>query len=92
MPWTDTERTDIYLGDIFFKSFVGIFDQENNSLALAKSSRAANSDSITYSCSGDYCIDPTANPDPSPDPDPEPEPGKRSIENLHMCIRSRVQL
>lgn len=68
---TDVER-HFYFGDIFFKSYVGVFDQESAQIGMAVSSRA--DPTVTITCPGTSC-DPAPEPEPTPpEPTPEPEP------------------
>ena len=78
------EERHFYFGDIFFKQFVGIFDMANGLLGMAKSNKAS-SNSVTFECIGEWCIEsdeetqatdtvPTPTPDPEPTPEPTPEP------------------
>ena len=70
--WNPDERTDFYFGDVFFNSFVGIFNMDTNEVGFAKSSRAASS--VSFECAGDSCAEPEPTPGPVPDDDIEPTP------------------
>lgn len=72
-----TER-HFYFGDVFFKQFVGIFDMANGFMGMAKSKWASSSE-VTFSCEGNWCVEPSeeeqASPDaPSPAVEPTPDP------------------
>ena len=49
-----TEERHFYFGDLFFKQFVGIFDQGNGMLGMALSNRASTS-AVTFECTGAWC-------------------------------------
>lgn len=74
--WDIATERHFYFGDIFFKQFVGVFDQGNNLLGLAKSNLA--STSVEFACAGSACAEPSPAPPtpepPAPTPDPEPTP------------------
>ena len=56
-------------GDIFFKSYVGIFDQGSGTLGFAKSSLADST--VAFTCAGDSCVEPEPTPEPVPVPEEE---------------------
>ena len=72
MPFDQQTERHFYFGDVFFKSFVGVFDSENNMMGLAKSSRAAST--VELICPAETCQTPEPGPDPGPDPEPIPDP------------------
>ena len=52
---TDAER-HFYFGDVFFKQYVGIFDQGNGLMGVALSSKA--SEGVEFACAGNGCVEP----------------------------------
>ncbi len=72
MPFNETAERHFYFGDTFFKSYVGVFDQESGQMGMAVSSRAPAG--VTITCPGTSC-DPAPTPEPEPPtPTPEPDP------------------
>lgn len=72
MPYNLTAERHFYLGDIFFKQYVGVFNPVDSLMGVAKSSRSV--PGVVLDCeSEEACATPTLQPlDPSPDPGPEP--------------------
>ena len=63
----DTER-HFYFGDVFFKQFIGIFDQGNGMMGLAQSVSATSG--ATLACPGTSCSEATEEEKVGPDPTP----------------------
>lgn len=53
MPYDESTQRHFYFGDVFFKQFMGIFDQGNNKMGIALSSLASTGSSL--SCPGTSC-------------------------------------
>lgn len=68
----DNNERHFWFGDVFFKSFVGVFDIENQQLGMGKSVLAPKS--VELACVGG-CVEPEPTPTPTPGPDPTPTPG-----------------
>ena len=74
MPFDTTVERHFFFGDIFFKSFVGVFNFDTMQLGMAKSVFAPAT--VELQCAGVSCSDPAPTPDPPtpptpPTPDPE---------------------
>ena len=69
----DTER-HFYFGDVFFKQFVGIFDQGAGAMGIAQSANSVVG--VSLACPGTSCSELTEEPElkPSTPDDPTPDP------------------
>jgi len=68
---TDAER-HFYFGDVFFKQYVGIFDQGNGLMGVALSSKA--STGVEFACAGNGCVEPDEEEEYLPDAPVDVEP------------------
>lgn len=90
MPWDSTTERHFYFGDIFFKSFVGVFDISSGRLGMAKS--ILSPDTVELQCAGG-CVEPEPEPTPTPTPtppeptpEPLPQPGDDSSDDTLMWL------
>ena len=80
MPVGDNGERNFWFGDVFFKSFAGVFDLANQQIGMVKSAYAP--DTVLLNCVGG--CEPTPEPEPTPDPSDDDDKSNKNKDDDNL--------